>query len=120
MPYQPFSKSDRLGKAADITGQAYNRGRASRYQSMFGAGDAYGYYHGEDESSFSLVNSTKKPMGMFQKRRWQVNPPSPPPIIDDPPPPGHPATWEARGLGNPERQSRFSAVSSCLCGPTIT
>ena len=137
MPYQPFSKSDRLGKAADITGQAYNRGRASRYQSMFGAGDACkdldtvhrsepgthistlvyslprqtlapffsfkralaifaralrrtvwltfsrlpcgrprsladGYYHGEDESSFSLVNSTKKPMGMFQKRRWQV------------------------------------------------
>eukprot|EP00040_Diaphanoeca_grandis_P002479 m.21853 g.21853 ORF g.21853 m.21853 type:complete len:579 (-) comp13572_c0_seq1:190-1926(-) len=70
MPYQPFSKSDRLGKAADITGTTY-RGRANRYQSMFGAGDAYGYFHGEDESSFSLVNSTKKPLGMFQKRRWQ-------------------------------------------------
>jgi len=38
---------------------------------MFGAGDAYGYFHGEDESSFSLVNSNKKQMGMFQKRRWQ-------------------------------------------------
>lgn len=70
MPYQPFAKSDRLGKAADITGTAY-RGRQNRYQSMFGAGDAYGYFHVEDESSFSLVNSSKKPLGMFPKRRWQ-------------------------------------------------
>eukprot|EP00041_Stephanoeca_diplocostata_P007045 m.97342 g.97342 ORF g.97342 m.97342 type:complete len:108 (+) comp16696_c0_seq2:82-405(+) len=30
MPYQPFAKSDRLGKAADITGTAY-RGRNSGF-----------------------------------------------------------------------------------------
>ena len=40
MPFQPFSKSDRLGKAADITGTAF-QSRQNRYQSMFGAGDAY-------------------------------------------------------------------------------
>ena len=39
MPFQPFSKSDRLGKAADITGTAF-QSRQNRYQSMFGAGDA--------------------------------------------------------------------------------
>lgn len=47
--------------------------RTDRYQSMFGAGDAYGYYHEEDESSFNLVNSQKKAIGMFQKKRWQVS-----------------------------------------------
>eukprot|EP00038_Savillea_parva_P028741 m.66767 g.66767 ORF g.66767 m.66767 type:complete len:569 (+) comp8385_c0_seq2:58-1764(+) len=72
MPYQPFSKSDRLGKPADITG-TYRGGRGNRYQSLFGPGDAYGYYHEEDESSFNLVNSSKTVSGpgMFKKRRWQ-------------------------------------------------
>lgn len=70
MPYQPFSKSDRIGKAADITGTAY-QGRGNRYQSQFGAGDAYGYFAELDESSFNLVN-TKKAAANFQRRRWQA------------------------------------------------
>jgi len=70
MPYQPFSKADRLGKAADITGTAF-QSRGNRFQSMFGAGDAYGYYDESGEKSFSLVHSKKKPEGFFQRRKWQ-------------------------------------------------
>jgi translation initiation factor 3 subunit D len=70
MPFQPFSKSDRLGKAADITGTAF-QSRANRYQSMFGAGDAYAYFNMDDEQTFSMVHSKKKMEGAFGKRKWQ-------------------------------------------------
>lgn len=69
MPYQPFAKSDRLGKAADITGTAFQR--PTRFQSMFGAGDAYAFFNGEDESSFNIVHSKKKTDNMFGRRKWQ-------------------------------------------------
>lgn len=70
MPFQPFSKSDRLGKAADITGTAF-QSRQNRYQSMFGAGDAYAYFNMDDEQTFSMVHSKKKADGGFQRRKWQ-------------------------------------------------
>eukprot|EP00088_Acartia_fossae_P035904 TRINITY_DN3702_c0_g1_i2.p1 TRINITY_DN3702_c0_g1~~TRINITY_DN3702_c0_g1_i2.p1 ORF type:complete len:548 (-),score=137.59 TRINITY_DN3702_c0_g1_i2:328-1971(-) len=60
MPYQPFSKSDRLGKIADWTGATYqDRRHMNKYQSQFQGGMQYAYYHDEDESSFQLVDTTK-------------------------------------------------------------
>ena len=38
-PYQPFSKSDRLGKVSDWTGVTYqDRRYVAKYQSQYGAG----------------------------------------------------------------------------------
>ncbi|MEE6523489.1 hypothetical protein FKM82_022415, partial [Ascaphus truei] len=49
MPYQPFSKGDRLGK--------------------FGGGSQYAYFHEEDESSFQLVDTTKMQKTAYQRNR---------------------------------------------------
>jgi translation initiation factor 3 subunit D len=40
---------------------------------MFGAGDAYAFYNEDDEQTFSMVHSKKKPGegGPFQRRKWQ-------------------------------------------------
>jgi len=70
MPYQPFAKSDRMGKAADITGTAFSR--PNRFQSTFGAGDAYAFFNAEDEHSFNIVHSKKKSDNMFGRRKWQM------------------------------------------------
>jgi len=60
MPYQPFSKSDRLGKVSDWTGATYqDRRHISKYQSQFQGGQQYAYYHEEDESSFQLVDTAR-------------------------------------------------------------
>merc|ERR1712050_440123 len=66
MPYQPFSKSDRLGKVSDWTGATYtDRKYANKYASQFGSNNQYTYYHDEDESSFKLVDNT-----VIQKRTF--------------------------------------------------
>ncbi|XP_053210988.1 eukaryotic translation initiation factor 3 subunit D-like [Panonychus citri] len=58
MPYQPFSKSDRLGKIADWTNQTYaDKRMASKYNSQFGVGAQYAYIQEDDESSFQLVDA---------------------------------------------------------------
>ncbi|XP_015781496.1 eukaryotic translation initiation factor 3 subunit D [Tetranychus urticae] len=58
MPYQPFSKSDRLGKIADWTNQTYaDKRMASKYASQFGIGAQYAYIQEDDESSFQLVDA---------------------------------------------------------------
>eukprot|EP00051_Salpingoeca_urceolata_P002529 m.50997 g.50997 ORF g.50997 m.50997 type:complete len:568 (+) comp12190_c0_seq2:178-1881(+) len=70
IPYQPFSKADRLGRAADFTNSAY-MGRRDRYASQFGAGgDIFAYYEENDESSFQLVDTSKAPK-TFRKKTWQ-------------------------------------------------
>lgn len=70
IPYQPFSKADRLGKAADFTGTAFV-GRRDRYAANFGAGgDIFAYYEENDESSFQLVDTSKAPKP-FRKKTWQ-------------------------------------------------
>jgi translation initiation factor 3 subunit D len=74
IPYQPFSKSDNLGKAADFTGSGNFRGGRDRYGNAYGGGgDAYAYFHGTDDSSFQLVDSTKGMRPGFKPRRWQRN-----------------------------------------------
>jgi translation initiation factor 3 subunit D len=78
IPYAPYSKSDKLGRFADwndISGDSRNpgvgalpsqsnrggaAGRGRREgQQAFGSGtaSAFAYFHAEDESSFSLVDS---------------------------------------------------------------
>jgi len=67
MPYQPFSKSDRLGKVSDWTGATYtDRKYANKYASQFGSNNQYTYFHDEDESSFKLVDNSQ-----IQKRGFR-------------------------------------------------
>jgi len=71
MPYQPFSKSDRLGKVSDWTGATYQDRRfMNKYQSAMGAGGTqYSYYYEEDDSTFQLVDTAGKTKPMFGRGR---------------------------------------------------
>jgi len=71
MPYQPYSKSDRLGKVSDWTGATYtDRRYMTKYQSQYGAGGTqYAYYHEEDETSFQLVDTAKSVRPMYGRGR---------------------------------------------------
>lgn len=74
MPYQPFSKSDRIGKVADWTGVTYSdRRHANKYNSQFQGGGQYAYYHEDDESSFQLVDTTKTTRNMYGRGRGRGN-----------------------------------------------
>ncbi len=91
MPYQPFSKSDRLGKVrkvhrrgfvgasqllflqiSDWTGNTFqDRRYMNKYNSQFGAGGTqYAYYHEEDESSFQLVDTARSFRPMYGRGRF--------------------------------------------------
>ncbi|XP_040567877.1 eukaryotic translation initiation factor 3 subunit D isoform X1 [Lepeophtheirus salmonis] len=72
MPYQPFSKSDRLGKISDWTGNTYSdRRHVNKYNSQFGAGGTtYAYYHEEDENSFQLVDTSKMTRPLYGRGRY--------------------------------------------------
>jgi len=72
MPYQPFSKADRLGKISDWTGNTYqDRRYMNKYNAQIGAGGTqYAYYHEEDESSFQLVDTAKTTRPMFGRGRF--------------------------------------------------
>ncbi|KAK2717136.1 eukaryotic translation initiation factor 3 subunit D-like [Artemia franciscana] len=75
MPYQPFSKGDRLGKVADWTGVSYqDRRNQSKYASQFGTGSSqYAYYHEDDESQFQLVDSTRIQKPIYARGRYMRN-----------------------------------------------
>jgi len=71
MPYQPFSKSDRLGKVSDWTGATYqDRRYMTKYQSQYGAGGTqYSYYYEEDDSTFQLVDTAGKTKPLYGRGR---------------------------------------------------
>eukprot|EP00899_Mesostigma_viride_P010870 jgi/Mesvir1/19785/Mv13081-RA.2 len=71
IPYAPFSKGDKLGKAADWTNQGYNRG--GRYGSGNNApvSTVFNFFHNEDEDSFHLVDSRPAPRPKYGNRRFQ-------------------------------------------------
>jgi len=69
-PYQPFSKGDRIGKVSDWTGQFQDR---NRYQSQFAPGSQYAYYHEGEESTFSLVDTSKPQKTAYQRNRQRFN-----------------------------------------------
>ncbi|GAB1600484.1 eukaryotic translation initiation factor 3 subunit D-like [Argonauta hians] len=71
LPYQPFSKGDRLGKVSDWTGATYQDKRyLGKYNSAFGTGgNQYAYFHDEDESTFQLVDASKGQKPNYQRGR---------------------------------------------------
>uniref|UniRef100_A0A8B9WYF6 Eukaryotic translation initiation factor 3 subunit D n=1 Tax=Bos mutus grunniens TaxID=30521 RepID=A0A8B9WYF6_BOSMU len=72
MPYQPFSKGDRLGKVADWTGATYQDKRyTNKYSSQFGGGSQYAYFHEEDETSFQLVDTARTQKTAYQRNRMR-------------------------------------------------
>lgn len=73
MPYQPFSKGDRLGKISDWTGAAQDKKYVNKYASQFGSGSQYAYYHDEDESTFHLVDTTRVQKPPYQRGRFRGN-----------------------------------------------
>ncbi|XP_074106697.1 eukaryotic translation initiation factor 3 subunit d1 [Cotesia typhae] len=74
IPYQPFSKGDRLGKISDWTGVAFQDKKfTNKYQSQFGSGSQYAYYHDEDESTFHLVDTTRVQKPPYQRGRFNKN-----------------------------------------------
>merc|ERR1711962_1142006 len=74
IPYQPFSKGDRIGKVSDWTGQFQDRKFWNKYQSQFGAGSQqYAYYHEGDDDSFQLVDTSKPQKTAYQKNRQRFN-----------------------------------------------
>lgn len=74
MPYQPFSKSDRLGKICDWTGTAtVDKKYQNKYTSAFGSGNQYAYYHDEDETTFHLVDTTRIQKPPYQRGRYRGN-----------------------------------------------
>lgn len=74
MPYQPFSKGDRLGKVSDWTGATYqDRRYMNKYSSQFQGSGQYSYYHEEDESSFQLVDTAKVQKPIYQRARMKFN-----------------------------------------------
>jgi translation initiation factor 3 subunit D len=59
MLYQPFAKSDRMGKVADWSGVTYSDKRiAGKYMSQFGTGAQYAFFQEEDEG-FQIIDSGK-------------------------------------------------------------
>lgn len=71
VPFAPFSKGDKLGKAADWTQQAYQRN-----QGRFGANPAnavFQFFHTEEEDSFHLVDNRPAKATKFGQRRFQQN-----------------------------------------------
>jgi translation initiation factor 3 subunit D len=76
MPYQPFSKSDRLGKISDWTGTTQtDKKYTNKYTSQFGgAGSSqYAYYHEEDETTFHLVDTARIQKPPHQRGRFRGN-----------------------------------------------
>lgn len=74
MPYQPFSKGDRLGKVSDWSGTTYtDRRYMNKYNSQYGGGNQYSYFHDEDESSFQLVDNSKIQKPPYQRNRMRYN-----------------------------------------------
>ncbi|XP_065826633.1 eukaryotic translation initiation factor 3 subunit D-like isoform X2 [Oscarella lobularis] len=76
VPYQPFSKSDRLGKASDWTGSVYSDKKyLNRYQPQIGGGGAgsmYSYIHDEDDVGYRLVDTSKVQRSVYQKQRQRI------------------------------------------------
>jgi translation initiation factor 3 subunit D len=70
VPYAPFNKGDRVGKASDWTGQSYKY-QQGRYGQRDGAGITLFNYVYEDEDNFHLVDSKPPPKPKYGQRRFQ-------------------------------------------------
>lgn len=69
LPYQKFSKSDRIGKIADWTSASHMEKKNYKYQPQFSVvSGQYSYFHDEDESQFTLVDQSKAIKTSYQKK----------------------------------------------------
>ena len=74
IPFAPYAKTDKIGRIADwnagsaqsveqqgAAGRGGRQGRGRDVQQNFGgaAANAFAYFHGEDEASFSVVDNTR-------------------------------------------------------------
>lgn len=70
MPYQPFSKSDKVGRIADWTGQTYSDIRlAKKYQPHFGGGIQGNFFIDDDDGNYQLVDAARGPVTSRVKTR---------------------------------------------------
>lgn len=70
MPYQPFSKNDKVGRIADWTGQTYSDPRlAKKYQPHFGGGQHNAYFADDDDGNYQLVDAARGPVTSRVKTR---------------------------------------------------
>lgn len=70
MPYQPFSKNDKVGRIADWTGQTYSDPRlAKKYQPHFGGGQQGSYIADDDDGNYQLVDAARGPITSRVKTR---------------------------------------------------
>jgi len=69
VPFAPFSKADKLGKASDWTGQGYQRFRDRQNQQ--GSNAVFSFFHADEEDSFHLVDSRPVRPQQFKPRRFQ-------------------------------------------------
>lgn len=70
VPFAPFGKADKLGKASDWTQAQYQKYAGRGYQ---GPGNAvFNFFHNEEEDSFHLVDNRPVKTNKFQQRgRYQ-------------------------------------------------
>lgn len=67
IPYQPFSKADRVGKFSDWSGNYHERRQMSNYGS---GGNAFTYVHDNDESNFSTITTGLVKQHRYVNRRF--------------------------------------------------
>jgi len=68
IPYAPFSKSDRVGKAADWYGQ--NRTYQQQRYQTYGASAPFAYKYEEDDDSFQLVDTKTTAKPQYARRKF--------------------------------------------------
>lgn len=74
IPYAPFNKTDRLGRASDWTAQAYKYGQGRYGRNEPGSlNAAFSFTHNEEEDSFHLVDTRPAPKPKYGNRRFQQN-----------------------------------------------
>ncbi|TDG44165.1 hypothetical protein AWZ03_009395 [Drosophila navojoa] len=75
VPYQPFCKSDRLGKISDWMMPVQDQKYTNRYASTFGSNNSqYAYFHEDDDATFHLVDGgNPRAIKPFQRNRYRPN-----------------------------------------------
>ncbi|KAM8704617.1 hypothetical protein ACLKA7_009128 [Drosophila subpalustris] len=75
VPYQPFCKSDRLGKISDWMVPVQEKKYTNKYASTFGNNNShYAYFHEDDDATFHLVDgSNLKDLKPYQRNRYRPN-----------------------------------------------
>ncbi|XP_023178437.1 eukaryotic translation initiation factor 3 subunit D-2 [Drosophila hydei] len=75
VPYQPFCKSDRLGKISDWMLPVQDKKYTNKYTSTFGSNNShYAYFHEDDDATFHLVDGgNPRALKPYQRNRYRPN-----------------------------------------------